>query len=468
MKINLKISPIQIGILLIMCFLSLMLIPDKNVENFKVLATNRGAEVDVKIRILINFACLLLIIIAMNFMSIFLVMKKIDYFRALLWFLVVSISFIPTVYFNDSYFRFMKRLYYYIGIGHIGRGYADLEGVLQGPTQIEEAGEYFLVDCPGSCMKYRWQYSSILLRMPLSEQLLSHLWLISLVLFLMMIGILIWAFKESFPLMGLLIFFLLPSSLLALERMNIENLLFLFIALIPAAYRSKLQLLLLPFIILVMAIVKFYPLVLALLFAFVPKIKRERLFIYFSTLLVGILMFWPDLKKIGGENLVAGYAGSYGLPNFLSLLNGNLEPSYDALSFRTIIVGIGFCFFFFTYGFRFEVINFDYRKNSHILFHLSSLLAITSWLTNSNYMYRLVLLAWAIPFLAELYNQNKQRVGLMTSLLFVGMSLIPISLSPVRNVLLGACFSMLLGLFIKTLWSSLEFKRRSNPSTLDM
>ena len=264
----------------------------------------------------------------------------------------------------------------------------------------------------------------------------------------------------------ILISFLLPANLLAYERMNIENLIYVFIPILAYFSQSKFRDYVLPVVIIALTIVKFYPLVLAVLFLVIDKFSIRRFLIYSATIGVGVVLSFPDLQAIGRSNLIAGFAGSYGLPNFLALLSGNSNPYLAGISFVACFLGLLFCVYFIFIGLGVRIQVRALQSEEMRLFLIASVLSIVAWLTNSNYMYRLILVLWCLPFLIVLLKDNKKVIVLLLSSLTLGLTLIPISLSPIRNILIAQGFSILTGLFLSVMLRILNISSLSKFTRL--
>jgi len=358
------------------------------------------------------------------------------------------LAFFPATNLNPQLFSAFAKIYQLIGIGHIGSGFADLAGVLEGAYKVNSAGEYFKIDCPGTCVQYRWQYSHYLLNLPFEQVLAQNFQLVALFLWLLIIFVSVKFMGKVFFSPIILICFLLPANLLAFERMNIENLIFIFIPIIAYFSRSKFRDHVLPLVIIALTIIKFYPLVLAVLFLVIGKLSLRKFLIYAATIIIGLALSVPDLQVIGRSNLIAGFAGSYGLPNFLALLSGNPNPYFVGLSLIGFFLGLLFCLYFIFIGLGVRIETNAFESKEIRWFLIASVLSIVAWLTNSNYMYRLILVMWCIPFLIVLLKENRKTIVFVLSSLTLGLSIIPISLSPVRNILIAQGFSVLTGIFL--------------------
>jgi hypothetical protein len=432
--------------------------PGEHLINFEKLAT-RADGIRVEYRILFNLIPLFIILLLLQLIGYAKLIQPITETMAVKLLILVGLTFLaffPAVNLNSQMFSFFSGIYRLIGIGHIGSGFADLAGVLEGASKVDAPGEYFRIDCPGTCVQYRWQYSRFLLQLPFENILSNSTQIIAVAMWLMIVLVSLLGFGNTFYTPLVLIGFLLPASLLAYERMNIENIIFLFIPLIVFFSRTKFKNVFIPFIIIFLTVIKFYPIVLALLFMILEKFKFRQVLIYGCTLAVGIILSIPDLNVIGRGNLVAGYAGSYGLPNFLSLLSGNANPYFTGIEYYWWVVGFVFCLLFVALGSRIQIDTSLIHSNQARLFLISSTLGISAWATNSNYMYRLILILWSLPLLIRLVKNNDYIASFALLCLFMGSSLIPISLSPVRNTLLAAFFCILIGICLKIISKQVE------------
>jgi len=434
----------------ILFLLTVIFFPGKNLSNYNNLAT-RAESIDIQIRILLN-----LIIVVITFSACVIFNKSIMYrpitdklfSKMLILISLTLLAFFPATNLNPQLFSAFAKIYQLIGIGHIGSGFADLAGVLEGAYKVNSAGEYFKIDCPGTCVQYRWQYSHYLLNLPFEQVLAQNFQLVALFLWLLIIFVSVKFMGKVFFSPIILICFLLPANLLAFERMNIENLIFIFIPIIAYFSRSKFRDHVLPLVIIALTIIKFYPLVLAVLFLVIGKLSLRKFLIYAATIIIGLALSVPDLQVIGRSNLIAGFAGSYGLPNFLALLSGNPNPYFVGLSLIGFFLGLLFCLYFIFIGLGVRIETNAFESKEIRWFLIASVLSIVAWLTNSNYMYRLILVMWCIPFLIVLLKENRKTIVFVLSSLTLGLSIIPISLSPVRNILIAQGFSVLTGIFL--------------------
>ena len=428
------------------------------INNFEKLAY-AAKGIPVEYRIFLNFFSILLIVlfyflIRSGWLYKEFSPKPINKLWAI--FLLSFVCFVPTLYLSNDFFELMTFFYKLIGIGHIGRGFADLAGVLQGSILANFPGDYFKIDCPGTCVQYRWQYPSFLLEIPGKSFLAQNVQTVAIILWILLILVSVFTLRSRFFKISYFIFLCLPASLLSHERMNIEILLFFLIPLIVILNSRRYRLLSVPLLIVIMVEIKFYPLVLVALFTALEKFKLKSIGVYLLTGILSIFLVLPDLKMIGSANLVAGYAGSYGLQNFLAILQGAINPYFQLLTPIYVFIGVFLIILGIYYGSTIQLsdtkITRDHQHEKD-LFLVAATLSSSAWLANSNYMYRLILLFWCLPYLDALFNRNKQLISVMISLLFFGMSIIPISLTPIRNVSLAVFFSMLIGVLIRVLFN---------------
>ncbi len=430
----------------------------EKIDNYSKMAHN-AKILTVQSRIAIN------VFLIVTCFVMYLTFRRVDIFasvanskkgKILTFSILTFLCFVPGLYLNQNFFSLMSRIYSIVGIGHIGRGFADLDGILVGASEVKSAGEYFFIDCPGSCVQYRWQYPEFLLHLPNSNALAENYQLVAAVIWFLILFTLAVTLNQAIFKRIYLIFLLLPSSLLFFERMNPEFIIFLCIPVMAFFQTTKYKYIVVPMLIVLLTVIKFYPLVLIVLFMFIEKFKIKMQTINFVTLILCLYLVKEDLLKVGSSNLIAGFAGSYGLPNFLSLIQGSANPFFSLISVNTWLIGLFFIFIFISYGFRIEIDSRFVLDKKYLfyrnLFLISATLSCFAWLSNSNYMYRLLLIYWCLPFIELLFHSNRVKISFLISVVFLGMSVMQISLSPVRNVLLTSGFSILVGIILNVLF----------------
>ncbi len=359
--------------------------------------------------------------------------------------------FLINLSWNPRIFDKISRLYSWIGIGHLKPGFADWLGVLKGINTVNEPGEFFTIDCPGSCMQYRWQYPSLLLELNFIDDLSAYLQISAFLIFLIFIFVFfrVFNFLDSGTLLGVL-FVLSPALLLLFERMNPEIFIIILIPILAYYLVNKKRIFISILIIFIMAEIKFFPIVLFIYLFFAFYRNWKYLLIIFSSFTGVCILLLRDLNLIGSSNLIAGYAATFGLIGLTSFAQGLPEPIMNFQQIPILLIILIFLLYFIFLGTRIKI---DMQRNYRFsyfetLFLISSSLFILSWFTNSNYIYRASLLIWIIPFFIILYEKNSEIVFFWFVVTLFGCFTLPVTLAPIRNILFSTSASIMIGLFI--------------------
>ena len=261
-----------------------------------------------------------------------------------------------------------------------------------------------------------WIYGSSLLYLPFSsEPNLIYLNFIPLVIIFFLSLYLNYFFKPKKISDYLIIFLLMFSTpiMLGMERANIELIIFLFLIFI-SFFRN---LLFVNFFIMIIAGLKYYPAIL-LIINFINKINLKSLLIFLLSIILILLLFYLDrgqilniinLKEIinpnGVENVGMLIFSFYTLPELArsitkELNSFNSEMSYYIFLFLNIFV--------FIYSFtksvikkkdRNRLVNFKIDKFEDRLYFLSSIMIMTIYFLEMNYVYKEIYFLGLIPFL---------------------------------------------------------------------
>jgi hypothetical protein len=364
-------------------------------------------------------------------------------------------GFVLIFIFNFSWtpaiFNQISRIYSWIGIGHLKPGFADWLGVLKGINTVNEPGEFFTIDCPGSCMQYRWQYPSLLLKLSFIDDLSSYRQISALIVFLIFTIVFFRVFNllNSGSILG--IFFVSsPALLLLFERMNPEIIVIVLLPILAHYVFNERSLLISILLISIMAEIKFFPIILFMYLFLSFYRKWKYLFIVLFSFTAMCILLLQDLYLIGSSNLIAGYAATFGLIGLTSFAQGLPEPMMTFQQIPVLLIILIFLLYFVYLGTRIKVDSIsDYRfRYFENLFLISSSLFIFSWLTNSNYIYRASLLIWIIPFFIILYENNSKIVFFWFVVTLFGCFTLPVTLAPIRNLLFSVSASIMLGLLL--------------------
>jgi len=252
---------------------------------------------------------------------------------------------------------------------------------------------------------------------------------------------------------------------LIIERMNIDILLLPIIYFLARfAYTNTLVSIIAPILILFTASVKYYPLV--LLFPLVFFINSNLLRAYYLLcFLLGVIYIIPELKLAGIDNFNYGYSATYGLRNLIGIVNGSPEPKL-ILSFITLM-GLMFFFYISYISFGNFKTNEIQTRQSIINFSMYSYgfaVLLSSWILNSNYPYRLICVITMIPYLIDKYEENKDLVLTSISGIIISFVTIPVTLSPIRNLMLAFFIASNIGILVKIYVSNrkLSNSKKSN------
>ena len=328
-------------------------------------------------------------------------------------------------------------------------------------------------------------YGSILLFIPYIEDYsIFYFWYFPIFINLIFITIIILHFnftslKEYFL---CLIFILNPSTLLAMERLNLDIFIFLLMILLCYFRNNILNLLFISFL----TLAKFYPA--SLLPLFFIKNKNNKLFINFlfafCFLFLVIFCLYLDKDNLGEiiknkQLFSADYRWSFNffalskIPSLLNIFSENLLVLFSSF-FSIIFVFIGV----------FVCKNILYKNNyiltrswsyNETLFLISAGVAVSTYFVFNNWSYREIFLFGLIPLSLELGRDNLFFKNLISFIIFrLLYSTISSYLSAFRlndfllifdriidisfvSFILGA----LLYLYLKLLISSFRFRKTS-------
>ena len=176
----------------------------------------------------------------------------------------------------------------------------------------------------------------------------------------------------------------------------------------------------------------------------------------------------PEIKLAGTENFNYGYSATYGLRNLVGIVNGSPEPKL-ILSFVTLMGLV-----FFTYISYVSFVNFktSQAKTSQSFVNFSMYcygftILLSSWALNSNYPYRLICVVPMIPYLIDKYEENKDLVLTSISCVIISFATIPVTLTPVRNLMLTFFIALNIGILVKVFISN-KNSSNSKKSNLDL
>lgn len=456
MRVQRLNRPLFLLVLFNLFFMSVIYFEPNSSSNFaRMGATLQNTTIQFKILLNIFFVFVIIIlykIIRFVFESNLLKSAFIQNYHKLLLGLSVTIfCFIPASVFLgpqnniiDSYFRIF-------GVGHLEPNFIDLRGTLAAINKVKEVGEGYQIDCQiKPCIGWRWTYGSSILQLKkigiFTEHNTHFFALLLYVLFLIIILKISNDFKSS-----IVFLLLIPTGtfMLIIERMNIDVILILLIYYLALSTTNTKLLFAAPILILIAASVKYYPLVLIIPLFFIIKSKLFHLYLIL-VFLFGIIYIIPKLKLAGISNFSYGYSATYGLKNFIGIVTGASHPKLQ------INLYIWLFAIFFAYITLFTFRNFKFPANLVSLNVLNLNLYIfgftilfSSWILNSNYPYRLICVLCMIPYLVNLYEDNKEIVLASLSSIIICFGTIAVTLTPVRNFTLSVYVAFNLGILTR-------------------
>jgi len=326
-------------------------------------------------------------------------------------------------------------------------------------------------------------YGSILLFIPYIEDYsIFYFWYFPIFINLIFIAIIILhfnftSFKEYFL---CLIFILNPSTLLAMERLNLDIFIFLSMILLCYFRNNILNLLFISFL----TLAKFYPASLLPLF-FIKNNKPFINFLFaFSFLFLVTFFLYLDKNNLGEivknkQLFSAHYKWSFNffalskIPSLLNIFSKNLLVLFSLLFF-IVFVFIGF----------FICKNILYKNNyiltrswgyNETLFLISAGVVVSTYFAFNNWIYREIFIFGLIPLSLELGRDNlffKNLISFIIFRLFYFTISSYFSMFRINDFLLifnqiidisfvSFIFGALLYLYLKLLISSFRFKKTS-------
>ena len=253
----------------------------------------------------------------------------------------------------------------------------------------------------------RHVYGEILLKLPFVTSYPNFYYLIVPII----IGILFiytvvsfFSFGNSNQYYWLSFFYILSTPfILALERINIDVLIFLFIVLIAKNKNTLLN----HAMIVITSISKFYPICLSIVFFFKKDIKKIILNLSIILSIVFLILFFQQenlIKIFNNQKQFAGY-GIYEF-SFFGLLK-SLQGFNIALIFLVLITLLFIIFFykkdFFCNQKALQLFSLDVFENK--LYILSSITIVLCYFSFSNYFYREIFFLGLIPWILK--NEKK-------------------------------------------------------------
>lgn len=219
-----------------------------------------------------------------------------------------------------------------------------------------------------------------------------------------------------------LVFIFSPTTLLLLERMNIDILIFL--GLYAIVVMEK-KFFLKSAIILFLSMMKFYPAIFILYFLFEKKLtNKEKIIYFFSNFIIIIFYFFfiiDELKSIFGimENVSKSIKFAFSI-NSLTLIINHIFSKLNAFYLKTFMLVSFFTLSiasYYIFKLNKKKIEIDFNKDYFKLFIISYSLVLVLYLLFSNNFYREVYLIFSLPFIYDLYLKKNFFIKMIFFLL---------------------------------------------------
>ncbi len=289
-------------------------------------------------------------------------------------------------------------------IGTLYPQFADLRTTLFGIScaEVTNIGSYISCGNRGN----NWTYPTILLELR-AFSIDPDISIVIMPLLLFLISICIFILMKKFPtryFYFIITFFVLPPFLIAIERGNLDIIIFcliLFILLITRnAEISSSQLILISLALAIGSFLKFYPIIglVILLYFTLRNEKQDRRIASWVVLSVGVITLLILFKDFSGlqNQSVSDLSGSIGLRNIVALTLG-LKDSSGVTPPQLCLCLVLFSLIFYKLLWKTTSIYQDLKLNQRLEVLITSSIAFLPWLTASNYYYRLILI-WPLVY----------------------------------------------------------------------
>jgi hypothetical protein len=337
-------------------------------------------------------------------------------------------------------------------VSYLDPPFADLRTTIIaiGCKNVNNIGD--IISCDTRSSEFvTWIYPTVILKLRPLENFLNNIQFL-VVAFSILMTLLLYSLSRKLnkPQNALLILLLVsPPFLLCFSRMNLDIFILLFIWGGLYLFQAKSTLLQdLSWICFTFAgLLKFYGFFSFISIFYSNKIRKTL--IGLLTLSFAISIVWSDLTKLS-DSIGRDIYGSIGLSVISSLLNGE---DYSTLK----ITSVGFLL---TVGSLviltcLTLMNHDLGtsvKKSDVLGNVFGFTFLITWISASNYYYRLILL---FPILIELIRENKSYSNrLLVSFTFLSFFLSPKVFGVLQNVFLLPILSLILARLIYIICSN--------------
>tara|TARA_Y200000002_G_C22620215_1_gene637828 strand:+ start:34 stop:1248 length:1215 start_codon:yes stop_codon:yes gene_type:complete len=266
------------------------------------------------------------------------------------------------------------------------------------------------------CAGGTFAYGPIFLKLPINETLkIFYLEYLPYLSIFFLVTFIVLSFKKNNVLSILLIFLCIfnPSTLLLLQRMNLDIVVFLFVIFLSFNKIYPLNWLVVFFL----AFSKIYPVVSGTIVFFENKKRSltKMLLIIFGMMLLSLLYLFNYFEDY--INFFNGLSANKAGYHFLFSLNSIpkiFKYSYD-LNYIFLLIVVYLLFFFLISKLtkKLSIIDFNlvnYYSYDFKIFLLGSLISLMSFILFSNYFHREIFLIMTIPFIFTLYNLTNIKI----------------------------------------------------------
>ena len=267
-----------------------------------------------------------------------------------------------------------------------------------------------------------------------------------------------------------ILFIFSPATLLAIERFNIDILIFLTLILICYLRSNVFKLI----FILIISLGKFYPAIISIAFFFKGFNKKNILYFIVFAILISLIFFLDrdNLAKVFSNfgQSKASYKLAFGIMHFANFPSLNSKfPFEHLLIFSASLMSIIYFVSYLILKRDKFLSNFNFEIYSDKLFFIGGAVCAFTYLLFSNYIYREIFIFLTLPFLFKMINQSNFskffilvlaiKLALSPFTFYYSFSLNSETLNIIKSLLDNLIISMMLASLVSILFIKLkEFK----------
>lgn len=311
---------------------------------------------------------------------------------------------------------FSKALYRFFRISYTNPSFADFRTIVYGISceGVKVIGDS--ITCDPRIAETVWNYPTVLLSLrpvftPFSETGLTLI--VTLSIFASIATLLIGYFRK--PYFQKLFFSTLlvtPPSLLAIERMNLDFMIFPLLVIAAVLFSGEGRRRYAAFPIVALAgLLKFYAVVGLFALFLMCRNYKER-FLAIGFLATSLILLSSDLGTLN-EYVGRDMIGAVGLPVVTSLYAGSTRSALGPISLVCI-----FILLFMSKLLNGVVSPADIRRYQSPLSFLPAVCFLFTWVSSSSYYYRLILLMPFVVLLVTSQNRIERSIGILSTASF--------------------------------------------------